>query len=238
MSDDVRGGPALADPPLPARAPAPPRRGRRSGRRRGIRVLVALAVLALLGGAWLQVHRTMPAWYARLWYPLEYEDAIRAEAARYDLDPALVAAVIQTESGFVPDSRSSAGAVGLMQLLPETARFVATQPDRPSPSPENLEDPAVNVAYGARYLRYLIDRYGTVPLALAAYNGGETNLTAWIDRAARNGQALVIPDDIPFSETRGFVTRVLDAVPIYHRAYGDRLFTTSREGAPAATTVP
>ena len=164
----------------PRRRPPPTRRRRRG--RGAVGLLAALAVLAVLGGAWLQVHRTMPSWYARLWYPLEYEDAIRSEAARYDLDPALVAAVINTESGFVPDSRSSAGAVGLMQVLPETAEFIAAEPNRPSPPPDELEDPAVNIAYGSRYLRYLIDRYGTVPLALAAYNGGETNLTEWVDR--------------------------------------------------------
>jgi soluble lytic murein transglycosylase len=176
----------------------------------------------------------MPAWYARLWYPLEYEEPIRAEAARYDLDPALVAAVINTESGFAPDSRSGAGAVGLMQVLPDTARFIARQPDRPSPSPERLAEPEVNIAYGARYLRYLIDRYGTVGLALAAYNGGPANVNTWIEKAQAAGGTLTVPDDIPFTETRGFVSRVQRAVPIYHRAYGDQLFVSSREGAPAS----
>ncbi len=235
LNDDrPRGRAAVADP-RPPRVPAPVRAPRR--RRRIGAVLLGVLVLAAIGGAWLQVHRTMPAWYARLWYPLEYEDAIRTEAARYDLDPALVAAVIDTESGFVPDSRSSQGAVGLMQVLPDTARFVARGENRPSPSPERLEVPAVNIAYGSAYLRYLIDRYGTVPLALAAYNGGETNLTDWLDQARRRGTDLRIPDDIPFSETRGFVKTVLDTVPIYRRAYGDRLFTPSREG-PVVTTGP
>ena len=219
----------------PSRALAAVRTPRR--RRRAGLLLLGVLALAAIAGAWVQVHRTMPAWYARLWYPLEYEDAIRSEAARYQLDPALVAAVINTESGFVPDSRSSQGAVGLMQVLPETARFVARGDHRPSPSPDRLGVPAVNIAYGSRYLRYLIDRYGTVPLALAAYNGGETNLTDWLEQARRRGTALRIPDDIPFSETRGFVRRVLDTVPIYRRAYGDRLFTPSREG-PTVTTGP
>jgi soluble lytic murein transglycosylase len=75
-----------------------------------LRVLRRLIVLVVLVGgvaaAWAGVHQTMPSWYARLWYPLEYEDAIREHAERNDLDPALVAAVIHTESGFVPDSRS------------------------------------------------------------------------------------------------------------------------------------
>ena len=122
-------------------------------------LLLALVALAGLGAAWYQIHQTMPGWYARLWYPLEYEDAIRAESARNGLDPALVAAVINTESGFVPDSRSNEGAVGLMQLVPDTAEFVARLPDRPSPAPDRLEVPEVNIAYGARYLRYLLDRH-------------------------------------------------------------------------------
>lgn len=223
MTDDRhRGTAAIAEPPPAPQPPAPPRGRARRGRR-ALRLMAFAIVLALLGGAWLQVHRTMPSWYARLWYPLEYEDAIRAEAARYRLDPALVAAVINTESGFVPDSRSSAGAVGLMQVLPETAEFIASEPDRPSPAPDELEDPAVNIAYGTRYLRYLADRYGTVPLALAAYNGGETNLSAWLERARVRGDDLRIPQDIPFSETRAFVTRVLDATPIYRRSYAERL---------------
>lgn len=197
---------------------APPGRRGRLGR-----VLAALALVAVALGGWYQVHQQMPSWYARLWYPLEYEQAIVAEAERQRLDPALVAAVVHVESGFLPDSRSSQGAVGLMQVLPETARFVATQPDRPSPSPERLDEPEVNIAYGTRYLRYLVDRHGTVPLALAAYNGGETNLTEWIDAAAARGDELTIPDDIPFSETRGFVAKVLEAAPIYRRTYAERL---------------
>lgn len=196
-------------------------------------LLFAVVVVGAVGAGWLQVHRSMPAWYARLWYPLEYEEPIRAEAARYDLDPALVAAVINTESGFAPDSRSGAGAVGLMQVLPDTARFIARQPNRPSPSPERLAEPEVNIAYGARFLRYLIHRYGTVGLALAAYNGGPENVNKWLEQARATGDTLTVPDDIPFSETRGFVSRVQRAVPIYHRAYGDRLAVGSREGAAA-----
>ncbi len=231
MSDQRPGGStALAEAAAERRPfPTPPPRRRR--RRRLLGALLALAAVGVVAGAWFQVHQAMPSWYARLWYPLEYEDSIRTEAARNDLDPALVAAVINTESGFVADSRSSQRAVGLMQILPETARFIAEGPDRPSPPPDRLEVPAVNIAYGSRYLRYLIDGYGTVPLALAAYNGGETNVTEWLRESRRRGERLDIPGDIPFPETREFVSRVLDAVPIYRRAYGERLFVVSREGA-------
>ena len=94
-----------------------------------------------------------------------------------------------------------------------------------------LAEPGVNIAYGTRYMRYLIDRYGTVELALAAYNGGPANLNGWLDEARAKGTTLKIPDDIPFTETRGFVSRVMRAVPIYRRAYGDRLSVGSRGGA-------
>ena len=177
----------------------------------------------MLGIAWHEVHQAMPAWYARLWYPLEYQDAIREESARNGLDPALVAAVIDTESGFAPDSRSGQGAVGLMQLLPETAEFVAGLPGRPSPPPDELETPEANIAYGTRYLRYLVERHGSLEVALAAYNAGESNVADWLAEADARGEELDIPDDIPFPETRSFVRRVEEATPIYRRTYGDRL---------------
>jgi soluble lytic murein transglycosylase len=211
----ARGTGAVADAPGAAR----PRRRRR----RLAWLIAAICVLGAVGVAWFQVHQQMPGWYARLWYPLEHEEALRQEAARNGLDPALVAAVIDTESGFAADSRSAEGAVGLMQVQPETARFVAGLPDRPSPSPARIDEADVNIAYGTRFLRYLVDRYGSVDLALVAYNGGPSNLGRWLAEAEAQGRALRVPGDVPFAETRGFVSRVREATPIYRRAYGDRL---------------
>jgi soluble lytic murein transglycosylase len=185
--------------------------------------MAALVLLVAIGAGWYAVHRAMPAWYARLWYPLEHEASIRAESARYGVDPALVAAVIYEESGFVSDSRSARGAVGLMQVLPSTARFVATLRARPSPSPDRVGEPDVNIAYGTSYLHHLLDRYGEVPLALAAYNAGTANVDAWRAAAGREGRALAVPEGIPFGETRSYVRDVLHTRDIYRRAYGDRL---------------
>ncbi len=116
----ARGAGAVAGAPGTTR----PRR-----RRRRLTWLIAvLFVLGAAGVAWYEVHQQMPGWYARMWYPLEHEQALREEAARNGLDPALVAAVIDTESGFAAGSRSAQGAVGLMQVQPDTARFVAGLP--------------------------------------------------------------------------------------------------------------
>jgi hypothetical protein len=112
---------------------------------------------------------------------------IYSEAKKNDLPPELVAAVVNTESKFVPTARSSRGAVGLMQLVPKTGRWLGAS---------NLNDPAQNIQAGAKYLRYLTDRFaGDQQKAIAAYNAGEGNVRRF------NG----VP---PFKETRNYVERV------------------------------
>ena len=172
---------------------------------RASRALVA-GLVALLAVSAFVVHLTMPSWYARWWYPMEHGPAITAEAAATGVAPDLIAAVIFRESKYTEDARSDRGAVGLMQVLPETAQWIHRQPAAPAAEPERLAEPAVNIAYGAWYLRYLNDKYGSEDLALAAYNGGETNLQKWIAAAHRQGHALTIAE-VPFSETRSFVER-------------------------------
>lgn len=190
-----------------------------------------LALLVMVGGVvavGLAVHQSMPAWYARLWYPLAYEDAIKRDARLNGLEPALVAAVVWRESDYDPNAVSSRGAEGLMQVLPSTARFIASQPDPPPGNARDIRDPEVNVSYGSWYLRHLLDRHeGSVPLALAAYNGGPENLRRWKAGALARGAEFRIPDDIPFEETRNYVTSVMDAWTVYREAYGDRLGAAS-----------
>lgn len=187
------------------------------------RAIVAVVLLGLLAAGLWGVHRSMPGWYARLWYPLRHESVINDQSRRHGLDPALVAAVINAESGWTPDVVSGAGAVGLMQMLPETARYIADQPNRPSPAPDRLTDPEVSITYGTWYLRYLVDRHGAVPAALAAYNAGEQNVAEWEDRAADAGRRFDVERDVPFAETRSFVRKVLRDAEIYRRAYPDEL---------------
>lgn len=196
----------------------------RRRRGRGRRVLAVLVVLGALVAVGLAVHQSMPSWYARLWYPLDYESAINRDAGRNGLDPALVAAVAWRESGFDPAAESHRGAVGLMQVLPSTARYIESRDDAPAGRAVDLADPEVNISFGAWYLRHLIDLHGgSVPAALTAYNGGPDNLRKWRAAAAARGVEFRIPEDIPFDETRKYVTDVMDAWAIYRQAYGDRL---------------
>jgi len=195
----------------------------RSRPRVRLRTVGALLLLALIGAGWWQTHQRMPGWYARLWYPLRHERVINEESRRHGLDPALVAAVINAESGWTPDVVSAAGAVGLMQLLPGTARYIAERPNRPSPPPDDLTRPEVNIAYGTWYLRYLVDRHGGLEAALAAYNAGERLVGEWEDAAAAGGRPFDVDRDVPFPETRSFVHKVLRDAARYRRAYGDAL---------------
>jgi len=197
------------------------RRRRRSRARRLLGIVLVIAALVAVG---LAIHQSKPAWYARLWYPLEYDAAINRDARLNGLDPALVAAVVWRESDYDPAAESHKGAVGLMQVLPSTARFIESQGDPPPGNARDIRDPEVNISYGSWYLRHLIDLHdGSVPAALAAYNAGPDNLRKWRVDATSKGAELRVPEDIPFPETRKYVTDVLEAWPIYREAYGERL---------------
>jgi soluble lytic murein transglycosylase len=187
-------------------------------RRRGW-VLGIAGVIAAVAIAWAIVAAIMPAWYARLLYPLNNIPTLQAAAQREQLDPALIAAVIQVESKWDPDAVSHAGAMGLMQLEPSTAQFIASQRNAPPGAPSRLSDSDVSINYGSWYLRYLIDRTGSVPAALVAYNAGEHNLAIWRANAQAAGRSFAVPKDVPFPETRAFVQNVLHDAGIYRRAY-------------------
>lgn len=176
--------------------------------------LVVLLAAAAAAGVAAWVVTSQPEWYERIRYPLRYEAIVRTHARNYDLPPALLAAVIYSESKFDASARSQAGAVGLMQLLPETAKGIALRTGGHGFVVSDLLDPEINVRYGAWYLRHLLDRYDDdVPTALAAYHAGQGNVDSW----RRQGVG------IQFPETRAYVKRVLDAEDVYATAYADEL---------------
>jgi len=175
-----------------------------------------IAMLVLAAGVLLAVavvQDAKPGWWERLWYPLRYEQIVRGHARNYELDPALLAAVIYQESKFKADARSSSGAIGLMQLLPDTAQGIALHTGGTAFRVGDLYDPEINVRYGAWYLRHLMQKYGDERTALAAYNAGQEN----VDRWRRSGR------EIQFSETRAYVDRVEELKQIYRDAYGNDL---------------
>ena len=186
------------------------RRGRRSLVIGGTLLVAGLGAFLLLNSGRFQ--RTLEEFTL----PLRHEDIIRQQAAEKGVPADLIAAVIYSESRF-RDQTSHAGARGLMQITPATAKLIERLSGGQTFNFEDLSNPDINIRYGTYYLRYLIDKFGdNVVAALAAYNAGETNVTAW------GGSSLQV-DDIPFPETRGYVEDVLDKRVEYARHYRHEL---------------
>jgi soluble lytic murein transglycosylase len=183
----------------------------------GATLLVALAIVL----AWPQFHHAV----REITLPLRHEDIIRQQAQDKGLDPALIAAVIYAESHFRDGQTSAAGAQGLMQITPATARYIARKSGGTAFVVDDLATPQVNISYGAYYLRYLLRRYGgNLDFALAAYNAGEGNVDRWIAAARSRHSALTI-GAIPYGETRAYVKRVLTVRGQYRRSYAEQLST-------------
>lgn len=148
--------------------------------------------------------------------PLRHDDIIRQQAREKGVDASLIAAVIYAESRF-HDQTSRAGARGLMQITPATARDIERLSGGTTFKVADLSDPDINIRYGTFYLRHLLDRYGGNEVAaLAAYNAGPTNVDHW-------GGAAMAVADIPLGETRGYVEEVLDKQVAYRDKYAREL---------------
>ena len=181
------------------------------------RLLGVGALAAALIVTFTSLQSAKPGWWERLWYPLSYAPIVRGHARNYQLDPALLAAVIYQESKFKADAKSSSGAIGLMQLLPDTAKGIAVHTGGSQFRVEDLYDPEINVRYGSWYLRHLLDKYGDERTALAAYNAGQDNVDTW--RKEGTG--------IAFAETRHYVSRVEHLKTLYRRGYRSQLYGKS-----------
>jgi soluble lytic murein transglycosylase len=173
------------------------------------RLAAVTLVVAAVAASFAYLRGGEPAWLQRARYPLRYEQIVRGHAKNYRLDPALLAAVIYQESRFRADARSESGAIGLMQLRPDTAKGIAIRTGGSRFSTSDLYDPEINIRYGSWYLRHLLNKYGNEKTALAAYNAGQHNVDIW------RGQG----KGIQFSETRAYVARVEELKGVYRRAY-------------------
>jgi soluble lytic murein transglycosylase len=174
----------------------------------GVVLTLALVTFAFLRG---------PAFWQRMYYPLQHREVIAEAAERHRVSPYLIAAVIHAESGWDPEARSAVGARGLMQVMPSTAHELAErgQVDGERFPSDELFDPEVNIEYGAAYLRYLVERYHEIETALAAYNAGLANVDTWI------AEGEDIRERIEFPATRHFVLKVSRGKDRYEALYPD-----------------
>jgi soluble lytic murein transglycosylase len=203
-----------------ARPRAPARRRQRA--RRGWRMLAIVFVALVAAGAAIFAADARRAVNAVV-LPLNHEDIIRQQAREKNLDPFLIAGVIYAESHFREGRTSAAGAQGLMQITPATAADIARKSGGIAFETKDLHTAQVNIAYGSFYLRYLLDRYdGNQTLAIAAYNAGYGNVDRWVANSSSQGRGFSI-GEIPFSETRAYVSKVLKARADYRDSYSKQL---------------
>jgi soluble lytic murein transglycosylase len=151
--------------------------------------------------------------YIKYKYPLRYSEQITQYSEDFSLEPSLVSAVIYEESRFRVGSASGKGAVGLMQLLPDTADYIAGKIEGQRFDSRGLGDPEKNIKYGCFYLAYLNKKYSDLDKVLAAYNAGEGNVDQWIAEGDY---------EVKFEETSNFVERVKKTREVYKRLYFEK----------------
>lgn len=174
-------------------------------------ILILLFVMAVM----FFRHEVVWKWM----YPIHYSEAIMDNAERYHIDPYLLLAIIVTESGFQPDKTSPKGAVGLMQIMQDTADWILQKNSFPRAYATTLYDPTVNIALGSWYLRYLHDAYeDDLPIILAAYNAGPGNVNRWRAASLWDGRMATL-QHIPYGETRHYIQRVLYTYERYKNVY-------------------
>lgn len=177
-------------------------------------VIISILLLSVLTGflfqfIWDKVDRAN--------YPRDYSEYVEQYAGQYGVPEAVVYAVIKTESSFSSGAVSDVGAVGLMQIMPDTFNWLMTM-TKESLEAGMLYDPATNIKYGTYYLSYLYLRYGSWDEVFAAYNAGHGKVDEWLEDGQYTGKDGKLVQ-IPFDETRNYVKKVNHAIGVYKRLY-------------------
>ena len=190
---------------------------RRRQRRRTLLAIFASALIVLIAlGAWALFGRDRMD-LSR--YPMTYAPEIRAAAAEFSLDPAYVASVVLAESSFDAEAVSSAGAIGLMQIMPATGEWIAGKLEDEPFDVQRLYQPEVNLRYGCWYLRFLLDRYdGDMYTASTAYHQGQGRVDQWLEdpQYSQDGRTLTA---ISSAVTDTYVNRIMESYANYQELY-------------------
>lgn len=182
---------------------------------RFLKAIIKIIIVILFIGSLAYLSYSL---YMNLTYPLKYQALIKKYSIKNKVDPYLISAIIREESRFQPDVKSDKGAVGLMQVMPKTAKWVSKITSKNYPYKEgDLSNPEKNIKFGSWYFSYLKKRYKSEELALSAYNAGTSNVDKWIKKLGRKGARKTIP----FPETKNFVKKVTEASEVYRLLYPD-----------------
>ncbi len=182
-------------------------------KKKALTIIVALCLITILGYfGGRSLLKTL--------YPLEYTQFVETEAKKYNLDKYFVYAVIECESGFDPKAESAVGAVGLMQIMPDTFTWIGGKL-KDTTDFSDATDPETNIAYGCWFYGWLMERYEDEKTAIAAYHAGMGNVDAWLkdERYSHDGKTLY---KIPFPSTEEYAEKVIKTKNIYYKLYSGK----------------
>lgn len=174
-------------------------------------VLIVIGILAFsINGAY--------DYFMKKVYPIKYEEYVSEYSRMHKVDPALVYAIIKSESGFSQNAKSKAGAVGLMQIMPNTFKWLQSKRGVKSTSVVDLIDPEVNIDNGTYLISLLLEKYKSEQVAICAYNAGIGTVDGWLadENCSENGVTLSY---IPYWETRQYLNKVMKTKEIYNKLY-------------------
>ncbi|TVX98040.1 lytic transglycosylase domain-containing protein [Cohnella terricola] len=176
---------------------------------------ILLLILIVLAALFIQSD-----WLGKRIYPISYQEEIKRNAAVYELDPLLIAAIIRVESNYKLTAVSRKGAIGIMQIMPDTAEWILKQDDFGSITVKDAGREAhAGIALGSWYMKELNRQFnGDLVISLAAYNAGPGKVKQWLNKGVWNGEEQTLKD-IPYGETRHYVQRVLYYYKKYQSIY-------------------
>ncbi len=183
-------------------------------------VLISFIILASI--AIVIIETFSDSWddFEKMQYPTKYEEIVQEMSEKYDVSDELIYAVIRTESSFDEEAGSSAGALGLMQIIPDTFDWLQMYyHGEVTMETEMLFEPEINIEYGTMFLSFLLDRYTEETSCIAAYNAGFGAVDDWLldDEYSKDGEKLSY---IPYPETENYVAKVVNAKIKYKDLYG------------------
>lgn len=181
--------------------------------RKTLTIISILIISALVAVFWVKIDTAL----LEKQHPLEYSEIVEKYSEEYSVPKELIYAVIKTESGFRSSAVSKKGAVGLMQIMPDTYVWLCSKLDETNVDENFLYTPEVNIRIGTYYLDLLYSEFGTWETALCAYNAGPANVRKWLnDPKITKDDRLV---NIPFAETAEYVEKVMKAKAVYDQLY-------------------
>lgn len=153
--------------------------------------------------------------YQNIKYPLIYQNEILLASNEYQIEPYVIASMINVESSFNPFAKSNKGAVGLMQLMPSTAEWLAGKIGFSNYTENSLTQPQTNILLGTYYLRYLTDKFADKTVVFCAYNAGEGVVKSWLENNSYSDNGTTLKN-IPYPETQNYITKLYDNFKIYY----------------------